>query len=719
MIKKLKVSLIVFFAAAVAHAQLVTRIGYVSDCKIDTWYEISIDSQIIHKLSEQIHPKDASFQFAIPVPVNLTPENSGKLIEKGNELIWLVGIRSKEARSLNLILEPFHIPAGAYVYIYDKEKRVINGAFTEKNNSTSDILPTIPVPGEEIILEYHVPRGIKWKNTLAISQVSHDYIGIAGYDDKKDNRYNLSQPCNSDINCSGGDQYSREKRAVCRLIVRGVELCTGVLLNNTNQQNRPLILTAQHCIVDQNDADRSIFVFGYESPWCVGPDGRVSHSLSGSTLRSTNVNIDFSLVELSTFPPFVYKPYLAGWDISGVIPQNTVAIHHPMGDVKKISIDLNPPVTANFKDYLLNGFWKIIQWDSGTTEGGSSGGPLFDQNKRVVGILTGGEAICGRSVNDYFAKLSVIYSSSLVLYEQLKGWIDPAVSGVKQLDGRDPYAANWLTADTLSNIKKSESRIITKYTLPGSGYSTGFNSDSLTMYAEFFTNPSGRQISEILLNVSKASSIGSADSARVFIFDNGSVPGPILASQKILLKEAKDSFTLKLDFNMTIPVTGNFYIGWKIWYINKAISETRQLAVYHSPDRADPVKNTAWFNDGTGWKQFIQHPFAPMSTSLDVKVVIIGNSVVNSVYKPVNSETDFLIYPNPAKSFIILSSMKDFSEIRISISDMNGNNLRTEQINGKLPGELKVDLSGLVPGLYLVCISSSKYSETHKVLIDR
>jgi hypothetical protein len=63
--------------------------------------------------------------------------------------------------------------------------------------------------------------------------------------------------------------------------------------------------------------------------------------------------------------------------------------------------------------------------------------------------------------------------------------------------------------------------------------------------------------------------------------------------------------------------------------------------------------------------------------------------------------------------------MKDFSEIRISISDMNGNNLRTEQINGKLPGELKVDLSGLVPGLYLVCISSSKYSETHKVLIDR
>jgi hypothetical protein len=337
----------------------------------------------------------------------------------------------------------------------------------------------------------------------------------------------------------------------------------------------------------------------------------------------------------------------------------------------------------------------------------------------VVGILTGGEAVCGRSVNDYFAKLSVIYSPSLVLYEQLKGWIDPAGSGVNQLDGRDPYAENWLTVDTLSNISKSENRIITKYTLPRSGYSTGFNSDSLTMYAEFFKNSSGRKVSEILLNISKVSSIVSADSARVFIFSNDTVPGPILASQKFFLNEAKDSFTLKLDFNTTIPVAGNFYIGWKIWYVNKAVSETRQLAVYHSPDRGDPLKNTAWFNNGAGWKKFIQHPFAPMSTSLDVKVVTVVNSAVNNINEPVRNETDFLVYPNPAKSFIIVSSKKDFPWTKINISDINGNILRTELINGKFPGELNVDLFGLAPGLYFVSISSSEYIETHKVIISK
>ncbi len=29
----------------------------------------------------------------------------------------------------------------------------------------------------------------------------------------------------------------------------------------------------------------------------------------------------------------------------------------------------------------------------------------------------------------------------------------------------------------------------------------------------------------------------------------------------------------------------SFYIGWKIWYKEKATAETRQFAVFHSPDR--------------------------------------------------------------------------------------------------------------------------------------
>ncbi|MEZ5000401.1 MAG: hypothetical protein R2744_00685 [Bacteroidales bacterium] len=39
--------------------------------------------------------------------------------------------------------------------------------------------------------------------------------------------------------------------------------------------------------------------------------------------------IDLALVELSSFPPITYKPYLAGWDARPIVPVNQVTIHHP------------------------------------------------------------------------------------------------------------------------------------------------------------------------------------------------------------------------------------------------------------------------------------------------------------------------------------------------------------------------------------------------------
>jgi lysyl endopeptidase len=720
MLRSLKISILLcFISVSISNAQLESAKGSISDYKIDNWNEIKIDSVVLQSLAGLNQPKDGSYQFAIPVPVNLNPENTGRIFQNNNELIWVVGIKSKGAKSLNLILEPFNIPTGAYVYIYDSAKRTVRGAFTDENNSPSGVLPTMPVPGEELILEYHVPAGTKWKNTIGISQVSHDFLGLLGSPDIKDNRYKLSQACNIDINCPEADPFSAEKGSVCRLIVRGIELCTGVLLNNTNLENRPLLLTAQHCIVDQNDADKSIFVFGYESPWCNGPDGRVSHSLSGSVLRSTNTEIDFSLVELNTFPPFTYKPYLAGWDVTGMIPSRTYSVHHPMGDVKKLAYDSNPPVSGTFTNMLPNTFWKILEWNGGTTEGGSSGAPLFDQNRRVVGILTGGEAICGRSVNDYFAKLNVIYNLSSLLYQQLKGWIDPAVSGTLQLNGRDPYAPNRLTNDTLSNITSTEKPELTKYSLPGQGYSTGFNSDSLVMYAEYFSNPAGHEISEVWLNIGKANSVATTDSVRVYVFGDGASPGTVLASQKVFIREAKDSFRLKLDFINTVPVPGNFYIGWKIWYVNTALSETRQFALYHSPDRVLPEKNTAWFNKGSGWKKFIQHPFAPMSVSLDVKVITTANPAVNQIPEYNIAAPEFLLYPNPASQQIVISSKKTEPYLTVRILDITGKVLFMNQISNGFPGDVAIGLSSFKPGLYLIHLSSHGFSETHKILINR
>ena len=712
-------ALILFMNSFNASGQLESSVGSPLRKKIENWYEIKIDSQILNTLYLLKQSKDVAYQFAVPIPVNLNPGNSGIIYHIGNEMVWIIGIRSVNAKSLGLILQPFKIPDGGYVYIYDSSGKIIRGAFTSENNYSSEILPTMPVPGEELILEYHYPDKNGWENTIGITQVSHDFLGVFEQDGSKDNRFGLSQSCNRDITCTEGLPFLVEKRSVCRLIIRGTELCSGVLVNNTNQQNRGLLITAQHCITNQNDADKTLFVFGYESPWCSGPDGRIYHSISGSVLRSTNSDVDFSIVELNTFPPYVYKPYLAGWDVSGNTPVSSAAIHHPMGDVKKISIDNDAPVSSVFNSMPANSAWKILQWDIGTTEGGSSGSPLFDQNKKVVGILTGGEAVCGRSVNDYFVKLSTCYNYSSLLYQQVKGWIDPAVSGVMSLSGRDPYAPNVLTSDTLSNLAKSETRSVNAYITPKTGYSTGFNSDSLVMYAEYFANSLPREISEVWLNIAKSNYVNLTDSVRIYVFSDGSVPGSILASQKAMISESKDSFFLKYDFNKTISITGNFYVGWRLNYGTAASSEPRQFAVFHSPDRILASKNTAWFNDGKGWKTFLQHPSFPISVSLDVKVISVTNSKLDKVDDPNQINYKFSVYPVPASDRLTISSGISYENMVVILYDIAGHVVFIKKIGRFLPGEIPIDITSMKSGLYFLRITTNNNNETHKVLINK
>lgn len=86
-----------------------------------------------------------------------------------------------------------------------------------------------------------------------------------------------------------------------RLLVAGTELCTGVMVNNTGNLNKPYLITANHCIEKKSHATNTIFVLNYRSPSCAGPDMTNMYTLTGSQLRATNPDIDFT-VELNQFP---------------------------------------------------------------------------------------------------------------------------------------------------------------------------------------------------------------------------------------------------------------------------------------------------------------------------------------------------------------------------------------------------------------------------------
>lgn len=395
---------------------------------------------------------DVPFRYGKVFEVNFNLNNSGTWINlPDGSRIWRLEINSENAYSINLFYKEFYMPKGGLLYLYNSDKTEILGAFSELNNTPDKYFSTAPTRGDATVIEYYEPVFSKGKGKLHISQVVHAYKDIYGL-------LSVSElACNVNINCPVGAPWVEQKRSVTRITyTQGGNgyLCTGSLMNNTLQDRSLLYLTAEHCSPDNHSS--MIFYFNYENPTCYGTGGPLNQTLSGATLKAANYATDFRLIQINGTMPASYNAYFNGWDKSGVQPTNEVAIHHPGGANKKISFDNNPASTSSgFGGRLVNGFWQVI-WDIGMTEGGSSGCPLYDQNKRVIGQNLGGitsQCENPQAVYKVFGKLSESWGYGGSSTNQLKDWLDPNNSNVNTLDGINDLQGvapfGYFTADTL------------------------------------------------------------------------------------------------------------------------------------------------------------------------------------------------------------------------------------------------------------------------------
>jgi PKD repeat protein len=377
---------------------------------------------------------DVPFRFGRVFEVNFDLNNSGTWLElPDGSRVWRLEISSEDAHSINLFYKDFYMPKGGMVYLYNSDKSEVIGAFTELNNTADNYFSTQPTRGDATVIEYYEPVFSKGKGRLNISKVVHAYKDIYGFLSPAE----LS--CNVNINCPEGAPWVQQKRSVTRITYTqgsGGYLCTGSLINNSLQDRSLLYLTAEHCSPDNHSS--MVFYFNYENPTCWGNGGLLAQTLSGATLKSANYATDFRLVQINGTMPAAYNGYFNGWDRTNAQPQNQVAIHHPGGANKKISIDNNPAVTSSgFGGRLVNGFWQVV-WDVGMTEGGSSGCPLYDQNQRVIGQNLGGIASqCEnpQAVYKVFGKFSDSWGYGGLSTNQLKDWLDPNNSNITTLDG--------------------------------------------------------------------------------------------------------------------------------------------------------------------------------------------------------------------------------------------------------------------------------------------
>lgn len=436
----------------------------------------SIPAQNQSLLIEQAEANDKMGKMSmygniVDVTVNSDTHGRWTTDAIGN-LVWQFKFSSQGAKAVALLFNNFYIPEGSVYYIYSADRSWFEGPFDFNENHPTGIYRSADAYGEEAIFEYVQPADVVGTPRLGINGIINYYRFIV---DPREDRGGMgsSDACQIDVNCPEGTNWVDQRQAVVRLSLvagNGVGFCTGTLVNNTNYDCKNYILTAMHCTEESSSSNllSSTIRFNFQRANCGTGSAPMSQQKVGLILRAdSNDNggssgSDFALVEMDDAIPSNWNPYYAGWDASVSAPtadangHRGFCIHHPSGDAKKFST----AGTVTSGNWVAPGnHWRVVwtetQTNWGVTEGGSSGSPLFNKSKRIIGTLTGGGSFCNAlTASDYYGKMEKhFYGNPNTASQELEEWLDPANTGLIALDGSYVGSGSTPCAPQISNIE--------------------------------------------------------------------------------------------------------------------------------------------------------------------------------------------------------------------------------------------------------------------------
>ncbi|MEE4177502.1 MAG: T9SS type A sorting domain-containing protein [Bacteroides sp.] len=382
--------------------------------------------------------KDIPWRFGTPIYTDMSLDNSGSwYVYENGDRVWRLGIKSAGAYALTLIFDRYILPEGTELYVYNTDRSRVTGAFTDYNNQDDHYFATTLIEGDELIVEYFEPHGVAFPGELKIESVNHAYRDPLTYV----KAFGQSGWCNLNVACPESEGWEEQIRSVALMLVSGSAWCTGALINNTSNDGTPLMLTANHCY--QNPGSL-VFWFNWQSATCANPPTPPPYDAVGNLVhRARNSASDFWLLEFSNPIPESVNPFFSGWnrDLSSTIDETIIGIHHPSGDIKKFSYAEGGVQASSYLGSPGSGttHWRIT-WSGGTTtEGGSSGSPIFDAGGRIIGQLHGGYAACGNTQPDWYGRLGVSWTGGGSATTRLSDWLDPLGTNATAIDGYDPF----------------------------------------------------------------------------------------------------------------------------------------------------------------------------------------------------------------------------------------------------------------------------------------
>lgn len=690
--------------------QKITRQGYFSKSYEERSHRAIIPSKqsILQKEQQNERAGEKQFIIAVAIPSNIDVVTAASWINEGRYSYGKYTIHADSAKTLSLNFDRFYLPEGTELYIYNHDGAMIMGPISSSENNEQQIWGSAIYKGEDLNIEIKILNDSIKEFKLHISNIAYGYKQI--FVDKTVG-FGLSGFCNINVLCPLGTGWENERNSVALITNSdGTALCTGALIANTCNSNIPYFLTANHCYAASTNVASWRFQFQAWSATCTPNANSDGVLFNGSTLKANSAASDFALVQLNQTPGTTSGLSYAGWNRGTGAATQMIGIHHPRGDVMKISLDNNPTIKTAYLGGAGTTHWQVT-WVNGVTEGGSSGSPLFDQNHRIVGQLHGGWSSCfSTDLRDWYGAFDVSWTGGGTNSTRLSNWLDPGGTGTTTVNTINVSALNPSSGTVQSvtgptSLCSGTAQVI--FNVDGATY-TGPVSWTSSNPAIATVTPTGNPATVTKVGAGNVSIIGtitggcpSSAISRSRFISVGVPPVPTITYTK----------TTTTDYIFT--ATSDF-IGGYDWFIDGTQRRWNADGVtYWTIPCYQSISIYARQSNGCGSSAY--------STPLNVYNWCTLSAL----------QLQYTVYPNPASSIVTIQPAATAAQ-PVKISKMNpdaangisavrifdgSGNIRKEMKLPRGSNKAQINVDDLQSGVYYVEISDGKNVERQKLVI--
>ncbi len=646
------------------------------------------------------------YRIGVAIPTQLSPQNAGLWTSNPDgSRTWQIIISAPGAEAISYLFEQFVLHGGSTLRIQNLYGQDVHPLLTSADVEVHQMQNAALCGGTTHLLTLTEPA-YTTPSELYLDRIMYNYRST-GYGSAE--KINESDPCEVNVNCSPvGDTWQDEKRGVARIyVVEGNQAgwCSGSLVNNTAQDCKPYFLTALHCGVNSTASNMNQwkFFFRYEAPTCTNPTtvGTLANYFISGCLRIAdsgdgggNSGSDFLLVRLgntnnennviNNLKSANFNAYWNGWNASPNPTTGGASIHHPAGDIKKISTFTGNTISTQWGS-AAGSHWRV-NWTAntnghGVTEGGSSGSPLFDGAAgNIIGTLTGGASYCtSPNAPDQYGKMSFHWTANgTAPEEQLKPWLDPANQNILVFGGSaDPCTplAGPCTASAVcdEHINTVSLNTINNSSACGNNGYTDYTNISTTLAKG---NTYTLTITPAIINNTQSIAYTNDEIAAWIDFNNDfdfNDPGEQVAY--VLVGSGWTN-----TFNVTIPLTAQ-------------TGQVRmRVRISYQPDGAITPCGPATFGE-----------------TEDYSINITSGVGIDEL--PI---AQVQVYPNPANEVLFID-LKDVENVNsIALLDVNGKQI--QELTNVKNGLNTFQIEQLAAGVYQVRISQDGYQVTQRVV---